>query len=172
VKRSRKEPRCRTLRKDFGSWSGWTGQRDAAQEPLHALPGVRGEYEQAVDLLGGCSPREDGHPEYAELKRRFGVEWKRDDALQRILLRETSAARAPSIRPRSSGRRSPPEFGSAGKWEADFGRGRDGGIAVVSTRQGGRPSVQPWVNETTWGTGRRSAPRHDVFEHAFMVDYG
>jgi len=145
VKRSERRHAMPYVAKDFGSWSDGRVQRDAAQEPLHALPGVRGEYEQDVGPSRGMLAREDGHPEYAELKRASagsGTGCACTSSTSR-----TSAARAPSIRPRSSGRRSPPN--SQPEVEADFrprARCADRLVVLYQDKAGGRLFNQ-WVNE-------------------------
>ena len=116
-----------------------------------------------------------GTPEYSELKRRMGFEWDgmrlheyyfenlggKGDLGQSSRLRERVAK----------------EFGSYEAWEADFrGTGAMRGIGWTILYQdnvGGR-LVNQWINEHETGHLAGCTPIlvMDVFEHAFMIDYG
>jgi len=162
--------------KDSGSWSGWTVQRDAAQEPLHALPGVRDEHEQAVGPSRGMlAEGKTATPEYAELKRRFGWEWN-GMRLHEFYFENLGGKGA--LDPASKlGRRSPRNSASAGEVGSRLpGRGRDARdrLGRPLPGQGGRPPVQPVGQRARRGESAGAVPLlvMDVFEHAFMVDYG
>ncbi|MEW6720897.1 MAG: Fe-Mn family superoxide dismutase [Thermodesulfobacteriota bacterium] len=114
-------------------------------------------------------------PEYAELKRRFGWEWN-GMRLHELYFGNLGGKGAldPAWR---LGKAVAAEFGSVEKWEADFrAAGAMRGIGwVVLYRDGesGRLFNQ-WVNEHDVANLAGAAPIlvMDVFEHAFMIDYG
>jgi Fe-Mn family superoxide dismutase len=114
-------------------------------------------------------------PEYAELKRRFGWEW---NGMRLHELYFGNLGGKGKLDPASRlGKAVAAEFGSAEKWEADFrAAGAMRGIGwVVLYRDGesGRLFNQ-WVNEHDVANLAGAAPIlvMDVFEHAFMIDYG
>ncbi len=115
-------------------------------------------------------------PEFAELKRRFGwefngmrlheyyfdnmsktpVEMKQDDPLAKHLIKD---------------------FGSVEHWEQAFkavGAMRGIGWAVLCYDLQGKRLFNIWINEHDAGhlTGTIPLLIMDVFEHAFMIDYG
>lgn len=116
-----------------------------------------------------------GTPEYSELKRRMGFEWDgmrlheyyfdnlggSGDLGASALFREKVTA----------------EFGSYETWEADFkGVGAMRGIgwaALYFDPQGGR-LINQWINEHQDNhlAGCKLILIMDVFEHAYMIDYG
>jgi Fe-Mn family superoxide dismutase len=116
-----------------------------------------------------------GTPEYSELKRRMGFEWDgmrlheyyfenlggRGDLAQSAKLRDKVAQ----------------EFGSYEAWEADFrGTGAMRGIGwtiLYQDKAAGR-LINQWINEHETGhlAGCTPVLVMDVFEHAFMIDYG
>jgi Fe-Mn family superoxide dismutase len=116
-----------------------------------------------------------GRPEYAELKRRMGFEWDgmrlheyyfenlggKGDLAQSTRLRERVAH----------------EFGSYEAWEADFkgtGTMRGIGWAILYQDNVGGRLINQWINEHETGhlAGCTPVLVMDVFEHAFMIDYG
>ena len=69
------------------------------------------------------------------------------------------------------------EFGNVEKWEADFraaGAMRGIGWVVLYQDTAGGRFINQWVNEHDVGNPAGATPIlvMDVFEHAFMVDYG
>jgi len=116
-----------------------------------------------------------GTPEYSELKRRMGFEWDgmrlheyyfenlggKGDLGQSSRLRDKVAQ----------------EFGSYEAWEADFrgtGAMRGIGWAILYQDNVGGRIVNQWINEHETGhlAGCTPVLVMDVFEHAFMIDYG
>jgi len=116
-----------------------------------------------------------GTPEYAELKRRMGFEFDgmrlheyyfenlggRGDLAQSSKLRDKVAA----------------DFGSYEAWEADFkgtGAMRGIGWAILYQDNVTGTLLNQWINEHETGHLAGCTPIlvMDVFEHAFMLDYG
>jgi Fe-Mn family superoxide dismutase len=116
-----------------------------------------------------------GTPEYSELKRRMGFEWDgmrlheyyfgnlggKGDLAQSAKLRDKVAQ----------------EFGSYEAWEADFrGTGAMRGIGWTILYQDNAAGrlINQWINEHETGhlAGCTPVLVMDVFEHAFMIDYG
>ena len=116
-----------------------------------------------------------GTPEYAELKRRMGFEWDgmrlhehyfenlggKGDLAQSSRFRDKVAA----------------GFGSCEAWEADFrGTGAMRGIGWAVLYQDGASGalINQWINEhqNNHLAGCTPILVMDVFEHAFLLDYG
>jgi len=116
-----------------------------------------------------------GTPEYSELKRRMGFEWDgmrlheyyfenlggKGDLGQSSRLRDKVAQ----------------EFGTYEAWEADFrgtGAMRGIGWAILYQDNVGGRLINQWINEHETGhlAGCTPVLVMDVFEHAFMIDYG
>jgi superoxide dismutase, Fe-Mn family len=117
-----------------------------------------------------------GAPEYAELKRRFGWEYN-GMRLHEYYFGNLSK----SARPLDSG--SPlhkelvNEFGSYSHWEKDFkatGALRGIGWAVLYYDPGEAKLFNAWISEHDTGQLFGCTPLlvMDVFEHAFLTDFG
>jgi Fe-Mn family superoxide dismutase len=117
-----------------------------------------------------------GTPEYAELKRRFGWEWNGMrlhenyfDNLSKVGNSiDTTTALANTI---------VTNFGSIENWEKDFkSTGMLRGIGWVALYQDpeSKRLFNTWINEHEIGhiSGGSLLLIMDVFEHAFMIDYG
>lgn len=117
-----------------------------------------------------------GTPEYAELKRRFGWEWNGmrlhenyfDNISKVGNSIDTTAALANTI---------VTNFGSIENWEKDFkSTGMLRGIGWVALYQDpeSKRLFNTWINEHEIGhiSGGSLLLIMDVFEHAFMIDYG
>jgi Fe-Mn family superoxide dismutase len=114
-------------------------------------------------------------PEGAELRRRFGWEW--NGMRLHELYFENFGSQAGSLHDGLLKERLIKEYGSIPIWEADFravGAMRGIGWVVLSedTRTGGL--LNTWVNEHDEGhlTGARPILVMDVFEHAYIRDFG
>ncbi len=114
-------------------------------------------------------------PEYAELKRRLG--WEFNGMRLHELYFENMGGKA-GLDPGSPlGKRLAAEFGSLELWEKDFkavGAMRGiGWAALYHDRAGGR-FINFWINEhdVAHPAGCEPLLIMDVFEHAFMIDYG
>ena len=118
-----------------------------------------------------------GTPEYSELKRRFGWEWNGMRLHELYFENITKNANATLTQESLLYDKIVSQFGSYEAWELDFkstGALRGIGWAVLSyDRQGGQ-LFNTWVNEHDVGhlAGAEPLLIMDVFEHAFMLDYG
>jgi len=116
-----------------------------------------------------------GTPEYAELKRRMGFEW--DGMRLHEYYFENLGGKGDLAQSTRLGGRLAQEFGSYEAWEADFrGTGSMRGIGwtiLYQDNQTGR-LINQWINEHETGHLAGCTPLlvMDVFEHAFMIDYG
>ncbi len=116
-----------------------------------------------------------GTPEYAELKRRTGFEWdgmRLHEYYFENLGGTGDPGEASSFRDRAAA-----AFGSYETWEADFkgvGALRGIGWAVLYQDGAGGALVNQWINEhqNNHLAGCTPILVMDVFEHAFMLDYG
>jgi Fe-Mn family superoxide dismutase len=112
-------------------------------------------------------------PEYAELKRRLGWEWN-GMRLHELYFGNLGGSKPLSAFPALE-KRIAASFGSAADWEKDFrATGTMRGIGWVVLYQDGDRLVNFWVNEHDVANPAGCAPLlvMDVFEHAFMIDYG
>lgn len=163
--------------KDFGALVGMDGFSEALLKNHFTLyQGYVANTNKLSDLLGGMlAEGKTATPEYAELKRRFGWEW---NGMRLHELYFGNMGGKGALDPASKlGKAVAAEFGSVEKWEADFraaGAMRGiGWVVLYQDKEGGRLFNQ-WVNEHDVGNPAGAVPVlvMDVFEHAFMVDYG
>ncbi len=126
------------------------------------------------ELLAGKA-KDAANPEYAEIKRRFGFEFNG------MRLHEyyfgNLGGKAPLDKSGALAKKLADEFGSYEDWEKDFrATGAMRGIGWVVLYQddvtGGL--FNQWINEHEVGhlAGCKPILVMDVFEHAFMTDYG
>ncbi|OHA81708.1 MAG: superoxide dismutase [Candidatus Yonathbacteria bacterium RIFCSPHIGHO2_01_FULL_51_10] len=128
---------------------------------------------KVTDLLKTVS---SGTPEYAELKRRFGWEYNGMRLHELYFGNMTKEQNQPPEKPLLFDEIEK-QFGSHEAWEADFKatgamRGIGWAMLVMDTENGRLHNV--WVNEHDAGhlAGAKPLLVMDVFEHAFMLDYG
>jgi Fe-Mn family superoxide dismutase len=116
-----------------------------------------------------------GIPEYAELKRRFG--WEFNGMRLHELYFENLGGKGGVDKTGKLAKKMAEDFGSYEEWEKDFkGAGAMRGIGwtvLYQDNQSGK-LFNCWVNEHDVGhlTGCLPILIMDVFEHAFMIDYG
>ena len=116
-----------------------------------------------------------GTPEYAELKRRLGWEWN-GMRLHELYFENLGGKAALDTTGKLAGRVAT-EFGSPEAWEKDFkatGTMRGiGWVALYLDPDSGR-LMNLWINEHDTAHPAGGAPLliMDVFEHAYMIDYG
>ena len=116
-----------------------------------------------------------GTPEYAELKRRFGFEFngmRLHEYYFGNLGGKTPLDRSGVLAKKLAG-----AFGSYDAWEKDFrstGAMRGIGWVVLYHDDTNGGLCNQWINEHEVGhlTGCRPILVMDVFEHAYMLDYG
>ena len=116
-----------------------------------------------------------GTPEYAELKRRMG--WEFNGMRLHEYYFENLGGKAAVDKSVKLGKKLAENFGSYENWEKDFrGTGAMRGIGWVALYQdpaSGR-LINFWINEhdVSHPAGCTLLLIMDVFEHAFMIDYG
>jgi Fe-Mn family superoxide dismutase len=114
-------------------------------------------------------------PEYAELKRRFGWEWngmRLHELYFGNLIKEQETSYASALYQKIN-----EQFGSVDAWEKDFratGAMRGIGWVILAYDAMTDQLTNVWINEHDGGHLSGSTPLlvMDVFEHAFMLDYG
>lgn len=118
---------------------------------------------------------ETATPEFAELKRRFGWEWngmRMHELYFGNMTKETSALSNETLKENLAA-----VYGSVENWEKNFiatGAMRGIGWVVLTHDQESGKLYNVWVNEHDMGhlVGTTPLLVMDVFEHAFMIDYG
>jgi Fe-Mn family superoxide dismutase len=116
-----------------------------------------------------------GNLEYAELKRRLGFEF--DGMRLHEYYFENIGGKGTLDKSGRLGKRLAQDFGSYGDWEKDF-RGtaamRGIGWAILYLDNLAGRLINQWINEHETGHLAGGTPILvlDVFEHAFMIDYG
>jgi len=114
-------------------------------------------------------------PEFAELKRRLG--WEFNGMRLHELYFENLGGKGPLDLAGKLGRALAASFGSVEAWEKDFratGAMRGIGWAVLYADPASGRLIDFWINEHDTGhpAGCKPLLIMDVFEHAFMIDYG
>ncbi|MBN2264536.1 MAG: Fe-Mn family superoxide dismutase [Candidatus Aminicenantes bacterium] len=163
--------------KDYAKLLGTPGFSDALLKNHFTLyQGYVANTNKVLDILGLMA--KDGKtatPEYAELKRRLG--WEFDGMRLHELYFENLGGQAPLDKAGPIGRRIVEQYGDLESWEKDFratGAMRGiGWVVLYEDRTNGR-LINFWINEHDVGHPAGCAPLlvMDVFEHAFMLDYG
>lgn len=160
--------------KNFERLLGTEGFSDALLRNHFTLyEGYVSNTNKVGDMLKGA---EVGTPAYNELKRRYGWEWNGmrlhelyfGNMIKGGKTLDTQGALAKSL---------VRDFGSLEAWEKDFratGALRGIGWAILAQDTETGKLVNVWVNEHDMGhlTGAIPVLVMDVFEHAFMLDYG
>ncbi len=115
-------------------------------------------------------------PEYAELKRRFGWEFN-GMRLHELYFGNMTKCGKPLDKASKITKKIAEDFGSYGNWESDFkssGAMRGIGWVILYLDPQSKRLFNVWINEHDTGhlTGGIPLLVMDVFEHAFMLDYG
>jgi superoxide dismutase, Fe-Mn family len=116
-----------------------------------------------------------GTPEYAELKRRFGWEW--DGMRLHEYYFENLGGKNSLDNSSPLAKKLSEYFGSYDSWEKEFkatGAMRGIGWVVLYLDNQSGNMWNAWINEHDTGhlAGAQPLLIMDVFEHAYMVDYG
>jgi len=116
-----------------------------------------------------------GTPEFAELKRRLG--WEFDGMRLHEYYFENLGGKPPLDMNGRLAKKMTEDFGSYEAWEKDFkatGSMRGIGWAVLYQDGANRKLINFWINEHDVSHPAGCSPLliMDVFEHAFMLDYG
>ena len=115
-------------------------------------------------------------PEFAELKRRFGWEWN-GMRLHELYFGNMTKGGKPLEAQAPVATKIAMDFGTLAQWETDFkatGSMRGiGWVILAYDRVAGR-LFNTWIDEHATGhlAGAEPLLVMDVFEHAFMLDYG
>jgi len=114
-------------------------------------------------------------PEFAELKRRLGWEWNGMRLHEHYF--ENLGGKSPLNPGGKLGKKLSDEFGSYDLWEKDFkatGTMRGIGWVVLYEDLTNGRLINFWINEhdVSHPAGCQPLLIMDVFEHAFMLDYG
>jgi Fe-Mn family superoxide dismutase len=115
-------------------------------------------------------------PEYAELKRRFGWEWN-GMRLHELYFGNMVKGGKPIDKNSNLSKKMAADFGSYENWEKDFratGALRGIGWIVLYHDAASGHLFNTWINEHDVGHLSGATPLliMDVFEHAYMLDYG
>lgn len=148
------------LRNHFTLYQGYVANTNKLSESLAAL------------LKDGKA----GTPEFAELKRRFGWEFN-GMRLHELYFGNMKKGGAKIVEASELSKKLAEDFGSFEGWEKDFkasGMIRGIGWVVLYYDPAGKRLFNAWINEHDTGhlSGCRPVLVMDVFEHAYMLDYG
>ncbi len=163
--------------KDFSNILGMEGFSDTLLNNHFTL--YRGYVTNTNKLLDTLSKMltegQTATPEFAELKRRFG--WEFDGMRLHELYFENLGGQGGVDKEGSLVRKLTEDFGSYEAWEKDFkstGAMRGIGWAVLYQDSATGRLINFWINEHDVGhpAGCRPLLVMDVFEHAYMTDYG
>ncbi len=163
--------------KDYSALIGMAGFSEALLRNHFTLyQGYVTNTNKLLDTLGSLlADGKSAAPEYAESKRRLG--WEFDGMRLHEYYFENLGGRAPLDPTGPLAARIAADFGSYDNWEADFkatGAMRGIGWAVMYQDPATGRLLNFWINEHDAGHPAGAAPIlvMDVFEHAFMIDYG
>jgi Fe-Mn family superoxide dismutase len=163
--------------KDYGKLIGMEGFSETLLKNHFTLyQGYVTNTNKVLDTLAAMLKEgKAGTYEYAELKRRLG--WEFNGMRLHEYYFENLGGKGSLDAGSKFGKALAAEFGSVEKWEADFratGAMRGIGWVVLYQDTGGKRLFNQWVNEHDVGHPAGAAPIlvMDVFEHAFMTDYG
>ncbi len=165
------------IARDYSKLIGMAGFSEALLKNHFTLyQGYVNNTNKLLDTLGAMLKEgKVGTPEYAELKRRLG--WEFDGMRLHEYYFENLGGKTALNKAGKLGQQLTQEFGSYENWEKDFkGVGTMRGIGWVVLyldNQSGK-LINQWINEHDVGHLAGCVPVliMDVFEHAFMLDYG
>jgi Fe-Mn family superoxide dismutase len=160
--------------KNFSTLIGITGLSETLLKNHFKLyEGYVANTNKVLDMLKNS---EIGSPAYAELKRRFGWEFNGMRLHELYFSNLSKNSQAFDLNSKL-GKQIILDFGSFENWEKDF-KGtcalRGIGWSVLFWDHDGKKLFNCWINEHDAGPLTGCAPIlvGDVFEHAFMIDYG
>ena len=159
--------------KDFSSLIGITGMSHALLNNHFTL--YQGYVTNTNKLLELMKTKEVGTPEYGELHRRFGWEW--NGMRLHELYFENMTKGGVNLSERSLKQKIDSTWGSVENWKKDFiglGTMRGIGWVILAHDKKDGKVFNIWINEHDGGLLAGLTPLlvMDVFEHAFMLDYG
>lgn len=159
--------------KDFSHLLGIEGLSDALLNNHFTL--YQGYVKQTNALLEKFKTLEPGSPEYAELHRRFGWEWN-GMRLHELYFGNMTKGGV-KLSERMLKQKIDATWGSVENWQKDFvgiGAMRGIGWVILCHDKKDGKLFNVWINEHDMGhlAGLTPLLVMDVFEHAFMLDYG
>lgn len=148
------------LKNHFTLYQGYVANTNKLLESLNALAGAE----------------KTGAPEFAELKRRFGWEWN-GMRLHELYFGNLKKDGVKINQSSELFKKIADDFGSFENWEKDFKAAslmRGIGWVILYYDRAARKLFNVWINEHDTGhlAGGQPLLVMDVFEHAFMIDYG
>jgi Fe-Mn family superoxide dismutase len=165
------------IAKDFGALLGMAGFSEALLKNHFTLYGgyVTNTNKVLDTLAQMLKDGKTGTPEYAELKRRLGWEWD-GMRLHELYFGNLGGKAGIDAAGKLAGRLMA-EFGSLEAWERDFratGAMRGIGWVVLYLDPSSGRMFNCWINEHDVAHPAGCTPLLvcDVFEHAYMTDYG
>jgi Fe-Mn family superoxide dismutase len=163
--------------KDFSRLLGTPGFSDALlTQHFELYAGYVKNANALHDELAAAAPAKPPTPAWSELKRRFGWEWNGMRLHEIYFGNLTKHARGP-VRDSSLVARIAKDFGTREAWEKEFratGSLRGIGWAALVWDPAAGRLFNIWIDEHDRGVlaGCPLVLVMDVFEHAFMMDYG
>jgi len=164
--------------KNFESLLGTKGLSDAMLKNHFTLyQGYVTNTNKVSDALNSLAKEgKASTPEYAELKRRFGWEWN-GMRLHELYFGNMVKGGKPIDKNSNLSKKMAADFGSYENWEKDFratGALRGIGWIVLYHDAASGRLFNTWINEHDTGHLSGATPLliMDVFEHAYMLDYG
>ena len=163
--------------KDYGILIGMVGFSETLLKNHFTLyQGYVTNTNKLVDILGQMLKEgKTGTPEYAELKRRFG--WEFNGMRLHEYYFENLGGKGGLDKASALAKKLSEDFGSYEAWEKDFkatGSMRGIGWTVLYQDTVANKLYNFWINEhdVSHPAGCNPILILDVFEHAFMIDYG
>ncbi|WP_298439029.1 superoxide dismutase [Geobacter sp.] len=163
--------------KDYGKLIGMDGFSEALLKNHFTLyQGYVTNTNKVLDILGQMlAEGKTATPEYAELKRRLG--WEFNGMRLHEYYFENLGGKGGVDQAGKLAARLAADFGSVEAWEKDFratGAMRGIGWAVLYQDSASGRLMNFWINEHDVAHPAGCTPIliMDVFEHAFMLDYG
>ncbi|MDB5260535.1 MAG: superoxide dismutase, Fe-Mn family [Candidatus Nomurabacteria bacterium] len=159
--------------KDFSSLLGIPGFSDTLLNNHFTLyQGYVTNTNKLADLMKTCEP---GSPEFNELHRRFGWEW--NGMRLHELYFGNMVKGGVQLSDRTLKKKIEECWGSVENWQKEFvGMGMIRGIGwvILAHDKSTGKLFNVWINEHDTGHLAGATPLlvMDVFEHAFMIDYG
>jgi Fe-Mn family superoxide dismutase len=174
---ARKEEKMSYTAKDYSKLLGMEGFSETLLKNHFTLyQGYVTNTNKLMDTLGQMLKEgKMGNPEYAELKRRFG--WEFNGMRLHEYYFENLGGKGAIDKAGTLAKKISESFGSFEEWEKDFrgvGAMRGIGWAVLYLDDLSGKLFNCWINEHDVGHLAGCTPILilDVFEHAFMIDYG
>jgi len=174
---TRKEEKMAYTAKDYTKLLGMEGFSETLLKNHFTLyQGYVTNTNKLVDTLGQMLKEgRTGTPEYAELKRRFG--WEFNGMRLHEYYFENLGGKGGLDKANALCKKISEDFGSYESWEKDFkatGTMRGIGWTVLYQDNVAGKLYNFWINEHDVGHPAGCTPLLvlDVFEHAFLIDYG